>query len=559
MPLPPNLQLMLQHGLGGYNHHRVVSTEADICLGSELFSDLRLESPDGVVGCHQSLLAPLSPLLRSILASYPPFPGLVHTVVLPIKVDIVKSVLKIIYTGDVTLPSQAHMDQVMCVLKLFGIHLPGLQSYRPEHDSHIQSSNNNIETPSISAFDCGKRFNHKKSLELHRIEYNCRDFEYPSFSSAEEPAICDNNDDTNSPNKRKRKRDSFNNKVTTKVTEAGPKAPLICNLCQAALPSQWHRHPQRHNCSSIPEKNYSCEKCCYTLSSLVEMRSHYTASHYWDQIEAQFARWGSRCYICLIDFKTSKNLVKHLGNFHSYVDQCLVKENLNYIKDKEKIIKLLSLECGYCGEVMPTSGELKNHLSCVHLRKELGREFPEYSTTQRKKNRCHLCGKNFISDLLRIRHIGSFHDHALKYAKHLITVTDVDAKLIPENDFGEGLNESAEPFEEDQIQVAQFLTDWLPLFVSKLAAPGATKPNYPSEGTTTIEHREAGSCSIIDAPEQSALHRCPLTNCARQCSNKANLRVHLAVTHYMDELEKEYCTGNLIFLLRMVLIPGIGF
>ena len=125
MPLPPNLQLRLQHGLGSYNHHRVVSTEADICLGSELFSDLRLESPDGVVGCHQSLLAPLSPLLRSILASYPPFPGLVHTVVLPIKVDTVKNVLKVIYTGNLTLPSKAHVEQVLSGLELFNIHLPG--------------------------------------------------------------------------------------------------------------------------------------------------------------------------------------------------------------------------------------------------------------------------------------------------------------------------------------------------------------------------------------------------------------------------------------------------
>ena len=83
MPLPSSLQLVLRHGPGGhYNHHRVVTTEADLCLSSELFSDLRLETPDGVIGCHQILLAPLSPLLGSILDSYPSFPGLVHTCLL---------------------------------------------------------------------------------------------------------------------------------------------------------------------------------------------------------------------------------------------------------------------------------------------------------------------------------------------------------------------------------------------------------------------------------------------------------------------------------------------
>ena len=151
MPLPSSLQLVLRHGPEGHNnHHRVVSTEADLCLSSELFSDLRLETPDGVIGSHQTLLAPLSPLLRSILDSYPSFPGLVHTVVLPVKLDTVKSLLKVIYTGNVTLPSQAHVDRVLSGLKLFGIHLPGLQCYkatgRAGQHSH-QGSNNNIIQP----------------------------------------------------------------------------------------------------------------------------------------------------------------------------------------------------------------------------------------------------------------------------------------------------------------------------------------------------------------------------------------------------------------------------
>jgi len=724
MPLPPNLQLVLRHGPGGnFNHHRVVSTEAGFCLSSELFSDLMLETPDGMVGCHQTLLAPLSPLLSSILASYPPFPGMVHTVVLPIKADTVKSVLKVIYTGNVTLPSQEHVDQVLSGLKMFGIHLPGLQCYRAAgragHYSHIQGSNNNIEPPPFSPInqssshfhtsimqlptkpvaamedvkpallpppdslhdqpasldklrvllarqllplgigesaqcnvkgctmlvtlstlaqhfkdhkemdirvfkcdECGKGFKQKKSLEIHRIEDHEKYLKNPLFST-ENTAICHNNNDTDSSNKKKRRRVSFNDKVITKVVEAGPKAPLmcalveagpktplVCTLCQAPLSSEWYRPPRRHNCPrSIPssgsssststnqpqcsicstpvssawylppsrhgcsavfattsgqmatstskkrrvstpasfgrieEIKYSCEICGNTFSSLIELRSHYTASHYWDKIEAQFTRWGSRCYICLRDFKTPNNLVKHLGNFHTYVDQCLVRDNMKYIS-KENSIKLQSHECGFCGETMPTSGDLKNHLSYVHFKKELQREFPEDSSTNRK-NRCDRCGRMFNSDPNRIRHIGSFHDQVLKYAKQLIIVTDDDAKLIPENSFGEGLDESGEPFKEDQLQVAQFLTDWEPLYVSKIPVSGATKTSTPSVGTTTREHREAeaGSCGNIVTPEQSALHTCPLTNCTRQCSNNTDLLVHLAMSHYMDELEKEYGTG----------------
>jgi len=715
MPLPPNLQLVLRHGPGGsYNHHRVVTTEADLCLSSELFSDLILETPDGMTGCHQTLLAPLSPLLSSILASYPAFPGLVHTVVLPIKVDIVKSVLMIIYTGSVTLPSEVHVDQVLSALKLFGIHLPGLQCYRAAgragQYSQTKGSNNNIEPlpfspinqnqssshlhtssvqlhtkpvavvedvkplllpPADSSHDndqpasldklrvllarqllplgigesaqcnvegcsslltlstltqhfkdhkemdclvfkcdeCGKGFKQKKSLEIHRIEDHAKYFENPLFFSAEEPTISDNNnDETDSPSKKKRRRVSFHDKVTTKVKEAGSKAPLMCTICQTPLSSEWYRHPRRHNCPGstpkagtssstssvqhqcslcstpvtsawylppsrhgcsavfastsgqvtasnskrrrfstpasvgrIEEIKYSCEKCDDTFSSLLELRSHYTVSHYWDMIELQFSRWGSRCYICLRDFHTPKNLVEHLGNFHSYVDQCLVKDNLNYVS-KENTIKLQSRECGFCGEMMTKASDLKNHLSYVHFRKELEREFPEDNSTHRK-SRCDRCGKIFNSDTVRIRHIGSFHDQVLKYAKQFITVTDDDAQLIPENNFGEGLNESGEPFKEDQTQITLLLTDWEPLNVSKIHGPEVIKTNTPSVATTTVEHHEAGSCSNLVAPEQPALHTCPLTNCTRQCSNKADLRVHLAMSHYMEELEKEYGTG----------------
>jgi len=292
----------------------------------------------------------------------------------------------------------------------------------------------------------------------------------------------------------------------------------------------------------IKEIEYSCVKCSNNFPSLLELRAHYTASHYWEKIEAQFARWGSRCFICLRDFNTSNNLVKHLGNFHSYVDQCLVKDGMNYIS-KENTIKLQSLECGFCGEMMSTSSNLKNHLSYVHFRKELGREFPEDNMTNNKEKKCDRCGKMLNSDPARIRHIGSYHDQVLKYAKHFIAVTDDDAKLIPENDFDEGLNEAGEPFEEDQMKVFEFLTVWEPLDVSKIPSPGAIKTSTPLVETTTREHRETDSSSNMVSLELTAFNTCPLTNCTRKCTNKTELRVHLAMSHYMDELEKEYGTG----------------
>lgn len=46
----------------------------------------------------------------------------------------------------------------------------------------------------------------------------------------------------------------------------------------------------------------------------------------------------------------------------------------------------------------------------------------------------------------------------------------------------------------------------------------------------------------ITQSEPTPLHECPLTNCARQCRSKADLQVHLAMSHYKEELEKDYIT-----------------
>jgi aspartate carbamoyltransferase regulatory subunit len=130
MPLH-NLQLLLRPTPGGLqDHHSFLSTQADLSLRSDLFSDLVILTLDGPVSCHQSLLAPLSPLLHSLLSSYQPFPGLVHTVVIPISLLTVKNILQIIYTGMVSVRNRTDMEAVLAGLHVLGIHLPGLECYQ---------------------------------------------------------------------------------------------------------------------------------------------------------------------------------------------------------------------------------------------------------------------------------------------------------------------------------------------------------------------------------------------------------------------------------------------
>jgi len=752
MPLH-NLQLLLRPTPGGLqDHHCFLSTQADLSLRSELFSDLVIVTPDGPVSCHQSLLAPLSPLLRSLLSSYPPFPGLVHTVVIPIKILTVKNILQIIYTGMVSVRNRTDMEAVLTGLQVLGIHLPGLECYQsagqtytargstqprssraldfslprvrkgvPENNNSVRMNNiplpfsalsvpqsssslhrSIVQLPSYGQVfqdvkpnilssllpapplglvdlqtqlasqllplaidesvqcnvagcriqvslqslvehfkghqehqfegfkcdECNEGFKHKKALEIHRIRDHDHFIENPLFNEAiaNDPErelddeLCDNYTAIEG-NPRKSKKSSFqsatDNEGPPPLVSTVPQTPLLCTLCKVPLPTEWYRHPRRHKCphatprsvlitsggeqtqcslcstpvpstwhkppsrhscpsvtlsSSTPDQDlpamstksqattssakkrsrsassnvsrkkvsqFSCENCTVTFSSLLSLRTHYTVSHYWDRISAKFSSWGPRCYICLRAFPSSNHLVRHMGNFHSYVDQCLVEDGMHFIS-METTIKLLSLECGLCGDVKATSAELKNHLSYVHFSKELEREFPGDHPVHKNK-RCDRCGKVFNSSSARIKHVGSFHDQVLKYAKSFITVDDVDSHYIPENDFAEGDETTGEHFEDEDTAP---LVKWESLSVPKSPLPfAAEEDSTPApKKAKTDEVSESSSSKLVPA-ESLSLHPCPLTNCTRQCSTRRDLLVHLAMAHYLKELEKQLGTG----------------
>jgi len=294
-----------------------------------------------------------------------------------------------------------------------------------------------------------------------------------------------------------------------------------------------------------------------------------------------------------------------MGNFHSFVDQCLLKDGLS-MPIVEKSIVLQTFECGFCGEVKNSSVDLKSHLSYVHFSKELEREFP----AKKSEKTCDLCGKLFSSKQARIRHIGYFHDQVLKYAKKFINV--IDAQQIAENGFVEG----GELFDEEDSD--QYLADWghPSSSVSTMSSPQISVKNiakddtvsvsvsqstakelFPSEQPLTIMYSPQISdkniakddtvsvsvsqsiakelfpseqpLTIMSSPQISdkniakddtvsvrvsqsiakelfpseqpqPLLQCPLTQCFRRCTNKAEILVHLAMTHYLDELQKEY-------------------
>jgi len=706
------IQLVVRPAPGGqHDLQSIVTAQADQCLGTELFSDIRIDCPDGSISCHQSLLAPLSPLLSSVMGSYLPFPGLIHTVVMPIMTETMKSILKIIYTGKITLSSQEHVDKVLSGLKLLGIHLPGLECFRaagydsatvkPGQNSVSRVGTTNVPLPfsdpmrnisnictnmaqlpsipvmeevkpilipSVSSEDqsssldnlrvvlarqllplgigesaecnvegcsvlvtlstlaqhfkdhkekeldafkcneCNRGFKHKKNLEIHRIRDHAQQIgTEKQFVYSEETVICENNNvKTNYDvgfssvlTRNKKRMTNVHEGMAAAQLAPTSKVPLVCALCQASLQTEWYRPPSRHNCphstpkssnsqvhcnqcstplsstwylppsrhgctavstttrgqvgsstsarkkprlsaiisrdGNIEEVEHSCGKCFIKFSTLVDLRSHYTVSHYWDIIASKFTRWGRRCFICMRAFQSPDHLVRHMGNFHSFVDQCLLKDGLSF-SIVEKSIKLQTLECGFCGEVKSTSGELKSHLCYVHFSKELEREFPANNS----EKTCGLCGKVFNSNQARTKHIGYFHDHVLKYAKKFINVAVNDAQLIAENGFDEETDEACEPFVIEDSD--QYLVDWdhPSPFVSRTSSPQVSDKSISKDETSSKNVLPSRAKVLFPSEQPQPLQKCPLTSCFRQCTNKVDMLVHLAMTHYLDELHKEY-------------------
>merc|ERR1712083_722338 len=65
-----------------------------------------------------------------------------------------------------------------------------------------------------------------------------------------------------------------------------------------------------------------------------------------------------------------------------------------------------------------------------------------------------------------------------------------------------------------------------------------TRENNSTEIVVPVKPR----CQDVVQSESTPLHECPLGNCARECRSKADLQVHLAMSHYKEELEKDYIT-----------------
>ena len=380
-----------------------------------------------------------------------------------------------------------------------------------------------------------------------------------------------------------------------------------CDLCNTEVSSSWHLPPTRHACSaissnyseqsrnlqvfsldrtspyqinsrSVPQKRpvsnpsssrnrplLSCQKCDKIFSSLVSLRTHYTLDHYWNDIASKFSPWVSRCYICYREFSSDKQLVRHMGNFHSFVDQCLAKEGYELVSI-DITGKLQDLKCCLCGEEKVNTHEIKSHLAHVHFRKELEREF---NVQRSDPFVCVLCQKEFSSSSARMQHIGAYHAQVLKYVKEHISIEEGALHMIPENDFDQSEDTKSRQFEQTEND-HNLLSIWNPIYVQEELAAENLKKEAEIDKEEKVEdlklpHGQSGSIQQLETlvtndPQQLStsgpsltLHPCPIFKCVRKCSSRKDLMVHLSFSHYLKEIEKDYGTyQKFIYLYKII-------
>ena len=83
---------------------------------------------------------------------------------------------------------------------------------------------------------------------------------------------------------------------------------------------------------------------------------------------------------------------------------------------------------------------------------------------------------------------------------------------------------------------------------SRHHCPGSSTPT--SSTPTSRKRRRVATTSPGPAPakknkktEDYNDFSCPLVDCSRQCDSKKLLMLHLAISHYREELEDLYLTG----------------
>jgi len=285
-----SFQLLVRPNPGGLDDHkRYIVGEAQEVLKKQKFSDLVFISEDGQIAhCNLSLVAPRSPLLRSMCGNTPQYPGSSSEIFInvPISGKILLTIQELLYSGQVS-RSWKEIEQVSAGLALLGIndfsgnyHRPPVPQFSYSGITAIQCHPKSPEIPNqvlvqtafqqqpphvstglmiqkiSQSLKCEKSETNnndspcrKKKIVDHQqhnasLEYKDEEIQLEGSPVTEEV----NEDENNAENKSLSNSDNENGSIE-------------CEDCGMALRSEWHRHPSRHDCNVDSEGKVRCPDC----------------------------------------------------------------------------------------------------------------------------------------------------------------------------------------------------------------------------------------------------------------------------------------------------------
>ena len=154
----------------------------------------------------------------------------------------------------------------------------------------------------------------------------------------------------------------------------------VCKWCDEEVKSEWHLHPNRHDCSkkneNIVNEGFSCQHCRTPYSSQFKLKVH----------EKKCSTKGNLSISKKHDESQSHNISS-------------ANSDLTKINDK--------FTCPKCDKIFSRRGNLKIHLGTKHYKDKL--------TTIYSGTSCKECEKVLESNEELLKHVSMDHEKLLKY------------------------------------------------------------------------------------------------------------------------------------------------
>jgi len=383
---------------------------------AERFNDIILQCSDGSVSLHQSILIPLSGLLRQLINypssidfGYTDFPMFLE---LPdYTVRIAQSLVSLLYTGSCTHESSASYYSLLSMLSSLDI---------------------NIFPKSLAVFPMLPN-NEQKQVVLPDSRPLPKTHATINIDSGEDVEVLECNEDVN---------------LGVEGIEALPPTDgsRKFEVCETVEINQNIDDKISDLKVGSPVNQYLLGKLCqvcgvHVKGGMFTLRKHMAERHFYKDLSAMLDVGSNECPVCFKTFKQRWNLARHYGIVHRRVDELLscyqnnnsrttknVVEETNTLHDgnadldeDEDDVSFISIhhsnigsyKCKLCDGRRKSKFRLLQHYSVTHFRHKLEDQFGRQFVTN--NGTCTVCNKIMKNLYCFLIHMGAAHEEVLQF------------------------------------------------------------------------------------------------------------------------------------------------